>query len=282
MKLVFLLLTTLGLYVLFNEVILYLQHKRSHGYKKLKSFQKEVAPNDHILDRLGNYLAPLLNKIPKKERIEKFILQAGSPYNLNFNKYIVVKILLTAGLYYFLAPKDNQMMQMVYLAVGFFGLDVLLWSKKKARVQKIEKELPFMLTKLARSTASGVPIRDVLTVLSTRLEGPLGAEVKLLSARYNVDGNLANCMPMFCDRIGMEEIDNMALAMIQSEQSGRMRTILEKQAEILKKKESFLSAKSLKNRANFLPLTTVAMVAAIFLLVAVPMILSIMDNGFFK
>ncbi|MED4728630.1 type II secretion system F family protein [Aneurinibacillus migulanus] len=282
MNLIYLLLLSVSLYVLLSEVILYLQNKRSHGYKKLKSFQKEVVPNEHILDRLANRLSPLLVRIPKKEKIERFIMQAGSPYNLNFNKYVVVKLLLTLFFYYFLAPDNKPMMKAIYIAIGFFGIDILLWSKKKARTQKIEKELPFMLAKLARSTANGVPMREILTVLSTRLEGPLGAEVKLLSAQYNVDGNLSNCMPKFCERIGMEEVDNMAMAMVQSEQSGKMRTILEKQAEILKKKETFLSVKSLKNRSNFLPLTTVAMVAAIFLLVAVPMILSIMDNGFFK
>ena len=270
-----------SLSVLLYEIILYIQRKRSIGYKRLKSFQKEIEQKEHILDKLGNLLMPLIWRIPKKEKIEIYILRAGSPYNITFKRYVVIKIIATVAVYYFLAP-ESPVFATIYVLIGFFCLDILLWAKKRARQQEILKEVPFMMTKIARSTANGIPMREILMVLSTRLEGPLRDEVKRLSAHYNIDGNLSNCLPVFANRIGMDEVDNMSMAMIQAEQSGKMRAILEKQAEILKKRENFKSIKGTKNRSNFLPLTTVGMVVCIFLLVAVPMFLLVATNGLFK
>lgn len=275
------LLLVCSLSVLFYEVIIYWQRKKSLGYKRLKSFRKEIKKKEHILDKIGNLLMPLIRRIPKKENVEVFILRAGSPYHLTFKRYVVIKLIATIAIYNFLAP-NSPVFATIYVLIGFFGLDILLFAKKKQRQQKIIRELPFMISKIARSTSNGIPIREILLVLSTRLQGPLKEEVKRLSAHYNIDGNLSNCLPIFANRIGMDDVDNMAMAMIQAEQSGKMRAILEKQAEILKKRQNFKTMKGTKNRSNFLPLATVGMVICIFLLVAVPMFLLIASNGLFN
>jgi Flp pilus assembly protein TadB len=269
-----------SLYVLLYEIIVYFQQRSSPSYKKIKAFQKELKGNEHILDRLANLLMPLIQRIPRKDKITLFIQRAGSPYNLDFNRYVVIKTLGTIAMFY-ISPK-TLVMGSIYVAIGFFGVDILLWAKKRKRQEEILKELPFMMTKIARSSGNGIPVRELLMVLSSRLEGPLKDEVTRLSAHYNIDGNLSHCLPVFSTRIGMEEVDNMCIAMIQSEQSGKMRAILEKQAEILKRRASFSAFKSTKNRSNFLPLTTVGMVICIFLLVAVPMFLVVASNGLFK
>lgn len=274
------LLLASSLSVLFYEIIFYIQRKRSMGYKRLKSFQKEIEQREHILDKLGNIIMPLIQRVPKKEKIERFILQAGSPYNLTYKRYSVVKIVMAIALYFVLAP-ESLGTKILFPLIGFFGLDIVIFAKRRQRQQQIITELPFMLTKIARSTANGIPLREILTVLASRLQGPLQDEVKRLSAHYNIDGNLTSCLPVFADRIGMDEVDNMAMAMIQAEQSGKMRSILEKQADILKRRENFKSIKGTKNRSNFLPLTTVGMVICIFLLVAVPMFLLVATNGLF-
>lgn len=269
-----------SLYFLIYGVVIYYQRKKSPEYQKLKSFQKELKKDEHILDRLGDMLMPLIRRIPKKDAIETFIIRGGSPYNLTFKRYVVVKIGFTLFMIW-MARNNSLVMQIIYSLLGFLAVDILIWAKKKKREEEILKELPFMITKIARSTANGVPIREVLMVLSSRLQGPLGEEVSRLSAHYNIDGNLSRCLPVFTKRIGMEDVDNMSMAMIQAEQSGKMRAILEKQAEILKRREGFKSFKSTKNRSNFLPLTTVGMVICIFLLVAVPMFLVVATNGLF-
>ncbi|MBP1931815.1 type II secretion system F family protein [Ammoniphilus resinae] len=268
-------------YFLIYEIVTFYQRKKSPEYQRLKSFQKELRKNEHILDRLGDLLMPIIKKIPRKDKIESFIIRGGSPYDLTFKRYVVVKIGLTIFTIW-LARNSSPLMQTISSLFGFFAIDILIWSKAKKREEEILKELPYMITKIARSTANGVPIREVLMVLSSRLQGPLGEEVSRLSAHYNIDGNLSRCLPVFSKRIGMEDVDNMAMAIIQAEQSGKMRAILEKQAEILKRRESFKAFKSTKNRSNFLPLTTVGMVICIFLLVAVPMFLLIATDGLFR
>lgn len=263
------------------ELLLYYQQRASPANRKIKVLRKGLKREEHILDKIARILMPIIKRVPKRQTITLFIQRAGNPYHLDFNRYVVIKMIGVFAMYY-VGPKSSPVMLTIYILIGLFGVDLMLMAKKKARQAAIMKELPFMMSKIARSTGNGIPIRDVLMVLSTRLEGPLKEEVGRLSVHYNIDGNLSKCLPLFASRIGMDEVDNICMAMIQSEQSGKMRAILEKQAEILKRRTGFAAFKSTKNRSNFLPLTTVGMVICIFILVVVPMFLEIATNGLFK
>ncbi|WP_226375460.1 type II secretion system F family protein [Effusibacillus dendaii] len=270
-----------SLFVLWQELLSYLRQKTGSEHRKLKHIQKERQIDIHPLDRLAGWLMPVIRHMPNRQMLERVTLQAGSPYQMTFPRYAVLKLLGAVGFGLLLSPKWI-VGKIVYAMIGFLAPDLLLFAKRRARQKRILRELPFMMQKIARSASNGIPLREVLAVLADRLRGPLQEEVKRLSAHYSIEGNLSKCLPAFCDRIGLEEVDDMAFAMLQAEQSGKMRVILEKQAEILKRRESFAAHKNTKNRANFLPLATVGMVICIFLLVAVPLFLSIATNGLFK
>jgi hypothetical protein len=82
-----------------------------------------------------------------------------------------------------------------------------------------------------------------------------------LAAHYALTLDLTHSLDAFAARIGLEEVDHLVLALKQSEVTGRVKTLLAHQAEVLKVRRQAEIEKGMKNRANFLPLISVMVVA---------------------
>ena len=165
---------------------------------------------------------------------------------------------------------------------GFFAPDALIWLGEKKRREQMLEELPDMLDFLRKSLSSGAQLPQTLAILPDRLQGPLREEVVRLGAHYNLTMDLDAALEEFSRRVTLDEVDNMILALKQGEQTGKIKKLLGQQYEMLKSRMSSDLQKSTKNRANFLPLVSVLMVANIMLLVVTPMALRLMSDSFFK
>lgn len=94
-----------------------------------------------------------------------------------------------------------------------------------------------------------------------------------LAARYALTLDLPRSLDAFANRIGLEEVDHLVLAQKQSEITGRVKTLLVRQSELLKARQQAEEEKGARNRANFLPLVSVMVVANIMILVVMPLLI---------
>jgi len=162
---------------------------------------------------------------------------------------------------------------LAYSLVGFMIPDGLLYLAAKKRKEKILCTLPEMLDFLRRGLTSGAGMLETLSALPHRVSGPLREEVMCLAAQYALTLDLPGSLDAFAGRVGLEEVDNMVLALKQSEVTGRVKTLLARQSEVLKVRRQADIEKALKNRANFLPLVSVMVVANIMILIAMPLLI---------
>ncbi|KKM13053.1 hypothetical protein SY88_00365 [Clostridiales bacterium PH28_bin88] len=163
-----------------------------------------------------------------------------------------------------------------FLAFGLAGFmlpDGLLYLAARKRKEEILRALPDMLDFLRRALAGGAGMRETLAALPDRLFGPLREEVMLLAARYALTLDLPRALDAFAQRTGLEEVDHLVLALKQSEITGRVKTLLARQSELLKARQQAEEDKGARNRANFLPLVSVMVVANIMILVVMPLLI---------
>lgn len=162
---------------------------------------------------------------------------------------------------------------LVFSLVGFMIPDGLLYLAARKRKEEILRELPEMLDFLRRALGGGSGIRETLSALPQRVSGPLRKEVTQLAAHYALTLNLGTSLEAFAARIGLEEVDHLVLSLKQSEVTGRVKNLLAHQAEVLKVRRQANIEKGMKNRANFLPLISVMVVANIMILIAMPLLI---------
>lgn len=159
----------------------------------------------------------------------------------------------------------------IYGLMGFMVPDFLIYLGARRRQEEILAEMPVMLDFLRRALAGGTPMHQALAALPERLSGPLRKEVVRLSAHYMLTMDLPRCLDEFANRIDVEEVDHLVLALKQNEVTGRVKTLLARQAEMLKARLAAEEKKGSATRTNFLPLVSVMMVANIVILVAMPL-----------
>jgi|GEM_PF-1663540 len=162
---------------------------------------------------------------------------------------------------------------LAYGLAGFMLPDGLLYLAARKRKEEIRRALPEMLDFLRRALAGGAGMRETLSALPDRLSGPLREEVMRLAARYALTLDLPRSLDAFAQRIGLEEVNHLVLALKQSEVTGRLKTLLAGQSELLKARQQAEEEKGAQNRANFLPLVSVMVVANIMILVAIPLLI---------
>ncbi len=226
----------------------------------------------------------LLSKfnLDKNEKVKMKIDNAGNPKYIgeSVKHYYISKIVL--AVFVALAVGKAGPKLVIWGFIGFMFPDFLLYIGAKRRKEEILMELPKMIDYIKKSLVGGSLLTETLAQLPQRLTGPLKEEAERLSARYNITLNLNQSLDIFAKRIGLEEVDNLVLALTQSEKTGKVKELLAQQSELLKTKMEYEVKKETNTKSNLLPLVCVLMVANILILVIAPLLLSIFHNNFFS
>ncbi len=268
---------TFSLTVAVNEVWQLTSKKRS-----MWRLKKELG----ISRRKGGGLLPLAERLLSwyggKNEISYRLARAGNPKYIGESPagFYASKLVIAAVCAIFFGK--NGWPLLFYGLGGFMAPDALIWLGGKKRQEQMLEELPEMIDFLRKSLSSGAQLPKTLAALPDRLHGPLREEVARLSAFYNLTMDLDSSLEDFSRRVGLDEVDNMILALKQGEQTGRIKTLLARQSAMLKTRMNYDQKKSTQNRANFLPLVSVLMVVNIMLLVGTPMILRLLSDSLFQ
>ena len=244
--------------------------------RRTRNFSGKIRKKNLLLK-----IAPkLMGWYGNQKEIKARLAKAGNPelYGSTLSHFYAAKLVLPVLLFFSLG--DNILAKIIYAIIGFFGPDVLIAMKIRKRKQEILEELPIVLEYLKKTLSGGIQPHVAFAQLPNKLKGPLKEEIAKTSAYYNLTMDLPNALDILAENIGLEEIDSMVLALKQSEQTGRIKKLLEQQYEVLRTRKVLAEKRSISSKSNFLPLISVMVVFNILILILTPMLITIFQEDF--
>jgi len=192
---------------------------------KLPFMQRVVSP---ALTGLGHRLSGLApGEI--RSKMEKKIIYAGTPWNLNFYSLLAVQVLLAGALLVFsllffnLVGFEGVRMWLVVAVttlIGFFLPVSMINIKGENRQTVIRRSLPDMLDLLLVSVEAGLGFDMALKKVTQQFSGPLSLEIKRALDEIRMGGTREAALRGIARRTGVSELSSFISAVIQSEQLG--------------------------------------------------------------
>ncbi|WP_422485329.1 type II secretion system F family protein [Gudongella sp. DL1XJH-153] len=159
--------------------------------------------------------------------MERTIIQAGSPGNINVNRLIAIQFMVAIILpaFYFLvvqatASELNPLMIVFLALVGFILPYYILNIKARARRSRIQKSLPDMLDLIFVSVEAGLGFDMALKRTTEKMPGPLSDEINRALDEINKGRKREDALRGIYARTGVDDISSFMTAVIQSEQLG--------------------------------------------------------------
>ncbi len=186
--------------------------------------ERAIAPLVIGLGRTLNRLTPIgyMNSIQRK------LMLAGQPGNLDAPAFVVIKVLTTiVGLIlaFFAQRVAGSFMQRLLLLglpilLGFFGPDAWLSRKVDERRTTMQKALPDVLDLLVISVEAGLGFDSALARVVATVPGPLSEEFFRMLQETRVGVSRRDAMRHLMDRTDLDELRSFLLAMMQAEAFG--------------------------------------------------------------
>lgn len=161
------------------------------------------------------------------ERAERNYMLAGRPEGLSVAKILSLKVVLGSlgfalGIAYFMQHPGipGFLFLVVGTSVGYFGPDVLLGNRARARQEKIQMSLPDMLDQITISIESGSSFESALTRVGHGGKGPLAEEVVRTVQDMALGMPRRDAYQAWADRTDVEEVKKLTRAIVQGEEFG--------------------------------------------------------------
>lgn len=192
---------------------------------RLPFMERVIMP---VLSSMGHFLG---NMAPKeiRSRMEKKILYAGTPWNLNFQSLIALQALLGVGLLAFsiLLTRFTQaqsgittLMIILFTLVGLFLPVAVINSKAEARQKAIRRAMPDTLDLLLVSVEAGLGFDMALNKVTQQMKGPLSVEIRRALDEIRMGSTREQALRGIARRTGVSELSSFISAVIQSEELG--------------------------------------------------------------
>ncbi|MZP31167.1 hypothetical protein GTO91_15780 [Heliobacterium undosum] len=173
-------------------------------------------------------------------------------------------------------------------AMGAFALFIpalYIRGERRKRAQEIRPQIPVMLRRVQRGVEQGLGWREIFLSLPDSVEeGVFRDELTRLASTYIAQPVLKDRLEEFARRIDLPEVDSFALALGQSEYTGRVLEMLQKLEDIIKRDMAHEETRRMKKKAELAPVFPTMMVLNIVVLVGLPLLLAffnmtLLDGG---
>ncbi len=250
-------LLTAFLVVGVGSVVLYRREQVKGRLESIKKMSADADPEDILrLPFVHRVVFPFLSGIghtlgniaPReiRSKVEKRIMYAGNPRNLNFYSLLALQVLVGGAFFlatmFFLrlAGIDAFRITLVTLffaAAGFYLPYGIIRNKGDARMHEIRKSLPDFLDLLLVSVEAGLGFDMALNRVSRQMPGPISVEVKRALEEIRMGGSRETAFRGIAWRSGVSEVSSFISAVIQAEQLGsNITSTLRVQAEYMRLK----------------------------------------------
>jgi len=279
---------------------------RLHLEKRLKQLnQRAVARGETEINGelqmsfMDRVIRPLLRWIsavtgrftPAKKRVdlEKKLLLAGKPLNLNSSEFISLYYSMTV----FFGLIGSGLAFMVRLTVaaqivcGFWGLilgyflvEFYLKMKTKNRQEQISKDLPDVLDLLTVSVEAGLGFDSALQRVVQKVKGPVGLEFSLALQEIKMGKQRRDALKDLSSRTGVEELNTFISAIIQADQLGvSIGNVLRLQsAQLRNARRQRIEEKAMKAPIKMLLPMVFFIFPTIFIVILAPAAIQLIEN----
>lgn len=182
---------------------------------------------DHGAEALGKLV--LKRAGPAPERKLRDMLRAAGYYRTEpalFFGYRLAGAVLLPLLLFFLASSAGTLNLRLFLAICTFG--GLAWAlpgfglarRATGRLEQIDHELPELVDLLVTTVEAGVGFAGSLQMVARRIEGPLGAELRLALQEQNMGMTIETALQHMLDRVDSAGMRAFVQAILQGQTLG--------------------------------------------------------------
>ena len=182
---------------------------------------------DAVADSLGSFVASRVGSA-REEQLRSELLSAGF-YRTTPRKFLgyraILTILLALG-WVWVASTSALSSGAVVLGIaiatlaGWFGPLQFVKSRSMRRLERIDYELPELIDLLIVTVEAGLGFASSLRVASTRVEGPLGDELKLVLQEQAMGLSTEETLRNMLARADTPSVRSFVRAIVQGETLG--------------------------------------------------------------
>ena len=192
---------------------------------RLPFMQRVVIP---ALSNMGHFFGRVAPQ-EVRSKVDKRIIYAGVPWNLNFFSLFALQVLLGGALlllsvYLLRFLQIDGIMMIFFIALvslsGFFLPYAVVSSKADTRQQRIRRTLPDVLDLLLVSVEAGLGFDMALKKVASQMPGPLSTEIKRALDEIRMGGEREMALRGIAIRSGVSELSSFISSVIQAEQLG--------------------------------------------------------------
>lgn len=207
-------------------------------------------------------LQALLEKAPLVRRIDFLLQQANSRQPVGV--FILSSLVLALGCIFLVSAAIGSVLAALPAAVVCGAIPFLfIVMKKRARMQKFERQLPEALGLMAKALKAGHAFSVGLQMAAQEFDDPLGVEFEIVINEVNLGAGIEEALKNMTARVDCPDLRFFAVSVIiQKETGGNLAEILEN--------ISYLIRERFKLRSKVMTLTAEARISS-FILVALPL-----------
>jgi tight adherence protein C len=188
---------------------------------------------------------------------------AGNPYRWTPADYLGTKVfaaLVLGGLLFFLLSisghtGDSFLFGGAGVAFGWFGPDLLLRSKARARQGQIQRSLPDALDLLVISVEAGLGFDAAIQRLVEKRSDALALELARVLAEMRVGRSRRDALRDMAERTNVQDLTNFVGAILQADQLGvsvsKVLTVQAEQMRVLRRQRAEEKAAQLQLKMIF-------------------------------
>ncbi|HWC35568.1 MAG TPA: type II secretion system F family protein [Mycobacteriales bacterium] len=181
-----------------------------------------------VLEPLGDAAARVMRPLSPARRLEltrQRIIYAGLEAKLTVEQMLTYKaIAAVSGLLFGLVVHPHQVpgfLAGILLAVlASFVPDVVLDSRARERQQQIARALPDALDLLAITVEAGLGLEQALVIVTDRLDGPLGDELRRMLREIELGVDRRTALEFLRRRTDVRELSAFIVALLQADELG--------------------------------------------------------------
>ena len=161
-----------------------------------------------------------------REKVSKQLITAGRPGGLNVDEYLATQVIglvigYLAGSFVDTELKVFPIFSIMVGVVGFLYPRIWLHDTAEKRKRRIFRDLPDTLDTLRLAVEAGLDLSSAMSVVVEKGgKSPLIDELEEVERETSLGRTRKEAIKNFADRLGMSEINALALALIQADQLG--------------------------------------------------------------
>ena len=219
--------------------------RRARIKKRIKRYTYEEdkeSPLDIVKTRVLSdisFVNTILNNMPFIRKLDQLTIQANVKQSFGF--FLLLSLLISAVFFWGTARQTQN--QAIGVLAGLVGITlpyIYLTILKKKRVEKFRTQLPEALDLMARALQAGHALSGSMKLAADEFSDPLSTEFSETLDEVNFGVDMPRALTNLTDRIDCPEVRYFVVALIlQRETGGNLAELLEKLAEIMRKKFEF-------------------------------------------